>query len=275
MGNKVSSASAAPKAVDWTGIRRSARSFTFEELSHSSIAGVNPYTVQLVHALCSQFTLSSKAKRELEATRGKLSAATADAMHNVLLDLVATDQGLIALAICGILNESFEQESLGIVFEVLAKSALFESNAVPKDLIPPNGSWAELNQLCGRLEAPNTFHDLVERYSHLEPVGAHLEQTGPLGIVDSLQIMTEPFSGDPSGPITSYAGRHAGWYAAVAEWMFDLKIQIAAEDGRVLYSNCEGHEELLQLIVTFHNRGVPCEGDPIEDLPLRTKEVLT
>lgn len=281
MGNKTSSPSPARDAVDWSTIRQSARSFTFEELSHYSRSGINPYTIEIVHALCSQLTISPSAKRDLAAAREKLPPVADSSMHRVLLDLIASGPGLIALGICGILNESFRQESLAIVFVVLAGSS-----AVPDDLRPADDSWAELNQLCGKLQLPSTFHDLVERYTRLESVNgsiaaealgetqsAGLNNAGPRLVVHGLQAMSALCSREVKTPMIAFAGHHAGWCAAVAEWMFDLKIQITSQDGRVVYSNCEGHEELMQLTLAFQNPGVPCDGsEPLKDLPLPTND---
>jgi len=165
MENKLSGPAPTParNAVDWPAIRQSSRTFTFEELSHYSRLGINPYTIELVHALCSQFTISARAKKDLAAIREKLSAAPDKSIRHVLLDLTASDPGLIALGICGIINETFQQDSLGIVFGVLAGSS-----AVPDDLRPLEDSWAEPNELGGQLQLPDMFHALVEKYSGLE-----------------------------------------------------------------------------------------------------------
>lgn len=207
-----------PNVVDWTAIRKSSRTFTFEGLAHYAHTGINPYTISIVQALCSQFTISARAKQDLAAVRERLSASPDEGTRCVLLDLTATDDGLVALGICGILNETFQQEALGLVFRVLDASS-----AVPNDLRPLYHSWKELNELCGKVQLPDVLHERVENFSRLTGSPAEttqsppLEYPGPQLVVDGLQAMSRLCSGEEEGPILVLAGHYAGWCAAVAE----------------------------------------------------------
>jgi hypothetical protein len=284
MGNKPSTPAPAsapappptPSVVDWSVFRDTARVLTFEELAHYARTGITPYTVALLQALCSQITISARAGADLAVLRKTLVAVSDERARCVLLDLTASDYELVVLGILGILNETFRQEALALVFR-----ALDVASAVPDDLRPLYHSWDELNGLCGQVQLPAAFHERVERFSRLNDGAAdapemkrdvELEHIGPQVVVDGLQAMSRSCSGEEEDQILVLAGQDAGWYAAVAEWMFELRIEIQDQDWRVLYTNCEGLQAKVQMTIAFHNRGVPCDGsEPMEDEPLPRK----
>lgn len=283
MGQKGSSLSATQSAVnnsaeqskiDWAAIRTSACSSTFEELSHYSHCRVSPYVVAVAHALCSQFKVTARARIELEDLRQKLCTGGNDSSDHVLQMLTASDEGLVVLGVCGILNDYFHWVALAEFFETLA-----EMSGMPAALRPARGRWIELARIGGKIKPLDSFRVLVQNYSQLGLVDKaknnDLEEgVGPIGVVCCLQGMSSIHSGEDDERITMLCGRGAGWHAAVAEWMFGLRIKLTVRDGKTLdgrtvYSNCQ--EEQLQLTLAFSNAGVPCEGEPVDDPPMPTK----
>jgi hypothetical protein len=128
MGQKRSSLSATQSAINnsagqseivWAAIRTSAYSSTFEELSHYSHCRVSPYVIAVAQALCSQINITASARKELEDVRQKLCTIQNDSSDHVLQMLTASDEGLIVLCICGILNDYFHWVALAEFFETL------------------------------------------------------------------------------------------------------------------------------------------------------------
>ena len=265
---------AAQSKIDWVAVRTSAYSCTFEELSHYSHCRVSPYVVAVARALCSQFTITASARRELEDLRQKLDTSGDDSSDHVLHMLTASDEGLIVLCICGILNDYFHLVALAEFFDILAKMS-----GMPEALRPARGRWMELARVWGKIQPPDSFHTLVQKCSQLGLVDKaktnDLEEcVGPIGVVSCLQGMSLIQSGDEDGRIVMLCGRSAGWHAAIAEWMFGLRIKLTIRDstsfdGKMVYSNCQ--EDQLQLILTFNNPGIPAEGDLVDDPPMPTK----
>jgi len=56
------------------------------------------------------------------------------------------------------------------------------------------------------------------------------------------------------------------WTAAVAEWLFEMKLEICARGGRLLESNYEDGEKALS--IRFQEPGTPCDGTIIVHVPL-------
>ena len=146
-------------------------------------------------------------------------------------------------------------------------------------LIPARGRWIELARITSKIPPLDAFHGLVQKYSQLgmldKPEDNDLEEgVGPIGVVSSMKAMSRIHSGEDHERITMLCGRSAGWHAAVAEWMFGLKIKLTTRDGRTLegktlYSNCP--EDEVQLILAFNNPGVGCDGELVDDPPMPTK----
>lgn len=259
---------AALNKIDWTAIRTSTCFWTFEELSHYSHCRVSPYVFAVARALCSQFNISASAKKELADLKQRLSTALGDeSSHHILRMLIASDDDwLTALGICGILNDYFHSAALAEFFETLAKMS-----AMPEALRPARGRWMELARICGKIQAPASFHSLAQNCSQLGLVenSEDLDEgLGPIGVVEFIQGMSQISSGEDEGSIVMLCGRSAGWCAAIAEWMFGLRIKLTTRDGlsiegKTVYSNCQ--DDQVQLTLTFNNPGIPMEGGLVDD----------
>jgi hypothetical protein len=155
--------------------------------------------------------------------------------------------------------------------------------------------------LYASLRGPPAFGELVGKYTELrvKPTASDVERApqtkslahnGPFGVVSFLYCIStinqnsnvgvDPKT-DRSG-IIAFAGKDAGWGAAVAEWLFGLKIRlrmgspsrISAESvasENLLYSNYDEAEK-AQLTVFFDSPGVPVDGVPFVETPLEVKE---
>jgi hypothetical protein len=283
MGEKESSISARQNAIndsaalskiDWDTIRASTCSWTFEELSHCSYCRVSPYVITVARTLCSQFKISASARTELENLRQKLDTSEGDSSNHVLRMLTSSGEGLAVLGVCGILNDYLHWLALAEFFETLA-----EMSGMPELLRPARGRWLELARVAGKIQPSDSFHSLVQTCSQLgltkmAKTDDLEEGVGPIGVITSIQVMSSISSGEDDGRIISLCGRGAGWHAAIAEWMFDLRIKLTTRDsltleGKMVYSNCQ--EDQVQLVVTFNNPGVPVEGEPVDDPPMPTK----
>ncbi len=268
--------SAAQNKIDWTAVRTSTCSWTFEKLSHYSHCRVSPYVFAVASALCSQFSISASARKELADLKQRLDTSEDDSSHHVLHMLTASDEGLTTLGICGILNDYFHSAALAEFFETLA-----EMSGMPETLRPARGRWIELARICGKIKPPDSFHSLVQNYSRLvlveEAENSDLEEgVGPIGVVTCIQGMSQISSGEDDGRIVMLCGHSAGWHAAIAEWMFGLRIKLTIRDGisfegKTVHSNCQDDDDQVQLTLAFNNPGVPVEGGLVDDPPMPTK----
>lgn len=266
--------SAARNKIDWAAVRASTSSWTFEELSHYSHCRVSPYVFAVARALCSQFSILASARKELADLKQRLGTLGDDSSRHVLQMLIASDEGLTMLGVCGILNDYLHWAALAEFFENLA-----EMSGMPETLRPARGRWLELARICGNIQLPDSFHSLAQSCSRLGLVeGAEnndLEEcVGPIGVVTCMTGMSQISSGEDDGCIVMLCGRSAGWHAAIAEWMFGMRIKLTTRDGvsfegKTVHSNCQ--DDQVQLTLAFNNPGIPTEGDLVDDPPMPIK----
>lgn len=154
----------AQNRIDWTAVRTSTCSWTFEELSHYSRCKVSPYVVAVARALCSQFNISASARKELADLKQRLILNTPedDSTYHVLHMLAASDEGLTMLGICGVLNAYLHSMALAMFFEMLA-----EMSSMPETLRPARSRWNELARICGKIQPPASFDSLAHNCSRL------------------------------------------------------------------------------------------------------------
>ena len=265
--------------IDWTAVRTSTCSWTFEELSHYSHCRISPYVVAVARALCSQFSISASAREELADLKQRLDALEGedDSSRYVLHILTASDDGLTMLGICGILNAYFHSHALAEFFETLATLS-----SMPETLRPARGRWMEIVRICSKIQPPASFLSLAQNGSRLGLAKVaennDLEEcVGPGDVVGLMQGMSLISTGEEDGRIFMFCGRTAGWHAAIAEWMFGLRIRLTILDsilfdpfeGNVVYQNCQ--DDQVQLTLAFNNPGIPTDGTVVDDPPMPIK----
>ena len=172
------------------------------------------------------------------------------------------------------LNDYFHPAALAEFLETLAKMS-----GMPETLRPARARWMELVRICGKIQPPASFHSLAQNYSRLglaeEARNSNLEEgVGPMAVVEFIQGMSLISSGEEDGAIVMFCGRSAGWQAAIAEWMFGLRIKLTILDGTSIkgngvHSNCQ--DDQVQLTLAFNNPGIPMDGDTVDDPPMPIK----
>ncbi|KAE9376056.1 hypothetical protein N431DRAFT_556320 [Stipitochalara longipes BDJ] len=291
---------------DWETFRAShSTSFGENDIALCSKIGINPNTLQLAQILCNAYAIPQNGKDAIaKAVENKSithsSVHTLDeAMEDIwkLIEILASSEaGLCFLAICSVLGNYYTDESIPKVFSELAAES-----AVPQDLAPTVQEWENLKPLYASLCGPPAFGELVDKYTILgvEPTASDVERDlqtkplahdGPFGVVSFLYCISiinkdSDVGVDPKtnrSGIIALAGKDAGWGAAVAEWLFGLKIRLrmgspsripadSVASENLLYSNCAEGEK-AQLTICFASPGVPVDGIPFVETPFEVKK---
>ncbi|OIW30171.1 hypothetical protein CONLIGDRAFT_702707 [Coniochaeta ligniaria NRRL 30616] len=287
---------------DWETLRAKLNETTSsgaDDVALCSRMGINPNAIQLAQVLCNAYAIPQKGKDSIRKAVEDQSIAHStfhtpdDAKEDVskLIKILASSEaGLCLLAVCSVLGNYYTDSSIPMIFSELAAES-----AVPQDLAPSITEWATLEPFYSGLRGPPDFSELVDKYTKLgvettaSDVERPLAHDGPFGVVSFLYCISiiEKGSGLVGEPkahrsgIVSLAGKDAGWGAAVAEWLFDLKIRlrmgppsrvpadtVASEN--LLYSNCAEGEK-AQLTMCFAPPGVPVDGVAFVETPLEVK----
>jgi hypothetical protein len=232
-------------------------------LSRYSAARVNPYTALVGEVLCQNFQLTTTGRKNLEKAVGSLKVVGSlddtlefgFGMEDVVRTMVKTERGCICLALCAALDECYSDN---IAVEVLLEMArLFN---VDGQYMPSSQSWKDLLSACAGTLSSSGFPILAEHLMQLLKdeyrLGAFQRLAAPLTSVRSCSrtgSIAEALSGlarisrGEMQAMTLYGGSDAGWLAAFAEWLLDLKVMISNFDGTLYYIN--GDVESIQVHV--------------------------
>lgn len=178
-------------------------------------------------------------------------------VRHLIRDLTSKEEGGVLVALCGALSCYDEDVAAEILHEMVD---LFNIQEKPA---PSILQWKSLLKVCGGVlsttEFPVKAETLMQKHSYAQYLNSNATTVDPSS---NLRGHASPESvakallavGDISTKklesMTVVGGADGGWLAAVAEWMFDLKVVIIATDGRECYSNC-GIHDTVQLTVKF------------------------
>lgn len=247
-----------PGKIHWPTLLASPSYFTLEELAHYSAAGVDPYTVQVTQAICAQFTFSGNGKRNVEA------AMRPETSRNVR-SLAASQVGYTLLGIIGALSEYYHDDTVASILKDLA-----ESTGLSEELMPTKERWIGLIRLCCGSLSRSAFRMVLDKYKQLDQTDRQLQHASPVVVIEALLAMSRLCRTEEKH-LTLFAGKDAGCMAALAEWLFGLKLVVGTGGHAVIRSNCGNDEETTQLTVLFKDSGVPVEGHAMQVSPLTVK----
>lgn len=234
-------------------------------LSRYSAARVNPYTALVGEVLCQSFQLTATGRKNLEKAVGSLKVVGSlgdtlefgFGMEDVVRTMAKTERGCVCLALCAALKECYSDD---VAVEVLLEMARLVN--VDGRYMPSSQSWKELLSACAGTLSASKFPFLAEHLMQLPKdehrLGAIQRLSAsptsvrscsrPGSIAEALSGLARISRGEMQA-ITLYGGSDAGWLAALAEWLLDLKVMINNFDGTLYYTN--GDTESIQVNVVM------------------------
>ena len=221
-------------------------------LSRYSAAGVDQWSIIIGQLMCSNFRLSARGAKRLESAIMALKSMNSigNMLHfgfgvdSVVRNLAATEEGGILVALCAAATEAF---TLDHAAEILWE--LTRTFRAPEKFVPSPLQWKALLKACAGVLATTEFPMMAEHLMHLHAennrlsVGRYELEThqsargvsSPDTIAEALLAIGKVSSGELM-EISIVGGGDAGWLAAVAQWIFDLRIVIFNNDGEILHS---------------------------------------
>lgn len=240
-------------SLDWVALSRTTVSFSVELLARYTRAGVEPLTVAIGQALFIQSRLPADAQRRLDLSVSRLKAYSSAAnalwfgvgFKHLIRTLMETEQGATLVAVSSGLMVSYSCE-----FSAAVLKALCDKSMLPEKLTPALSQWGALVKLCTPAVIASQFPILVEGFSRLLMSNAdknaprEVVATSPSELAAAILELAQLSTGKIVN-LTLMGNSDCGWLAALAEWLFLLRVEIVDHSGITLYqSKGSGHKDI-------------------------------
>ena len=251
-------------AVNWDNLGLQAINFSLGVLKRIADAGVQPFTICMAQVMSNSFRMGKVARRDVHKAIGALRAF---AGWEKLLQfgfgvesfprlMSTTDEGVFCLAFLAALVDGYSVEYAGEV--------LFHMVGIldpPEKFKPSMSDWTSLSKACAGSMVHSTLPLVVGQMMRLchgprsLPVDRNSSEPSESAAIAKVLMAIGDVTRGKLHSITVEGRSNVGLIAALAVWLFDLKIRIQSEDGQVLYSNCS---EISEIQVAFNvMRGNP------------------
>ena len=241
-------------ALDWDEVATRKVSFTINGLAQHAAANVDVATVQIGRLICDQFKIPAKGDRNLSDAFNNLPVYDShDWAFGFGFDHIA--RGAWSWVIPGILLEYFDER-----FSAQVCSQLASDLDPPWEMAPSLYQWRRLMHACNGVLATNRFGVLVDDFVRLNPYNhvttSHVSagtsayprhHTTPQAVAKALKLLAEVSFGRLS-QVQLVGTDDIGWMAAVAEWLFDMRVKITSAAGQSLYCNCADRDPQVELV---------------------------
>lgn len=235
-------------------------SYTFSTKLLSQFSGerTDPYTRHVAYVLFKEFKLSIRGQRNVSTALSNLPVhLTLDerlsfgwSESNLLHNRAVHEGSYEHLAAMVALTEAFHSTYSAKVLQEMTSIM-----AGPEDMTPHFQQWKDLLKACNGSFASQDFGVLVEDYVRMDPFSVVAGTTfdvvripvQPRAIANALIALGNVSNGKEK-QLTLIGSAVIGWFAAVAEWLYDLRIVIFSTAGVQLYASHPGQDTQLLLI---------------------------
>lgn len=237
-------------SIDWVALSKTTIGFSVELLARYSRAGVEALTIAVGQALFAQFSLPADAQRRLQLSVAKLKAYSSAAnalwfgigFKHLVRTLLETEQGATSVAVASSLMVSYSSE-----FSATVLKTLCDKSSLPEGLTPSLSQWGAFINICSSAVTASNFPILVEGFSRLLMTDANKRKpcevvaTSPSELAAALLEIAQLSTGKVAN-VTLMGNADCGWLAALAEWLFSLRVEIIDHTGNSLYQSKGGSQ---------------------------------
>ncbi|KIW13133.1 hypothetical protein PV08_08320 [Exophiala spinifera] len=253
-------------SISWVNLIDSGVRGAISVLSRYSAGGVDQYTVVVGQLLCAHFRLNSRAMVRLKDAIMNLKAVTTigNMLHfgfgvdSIVRNLAATVEGGTLVALCAAATETFHSDQAANILWELVRS--FDP---PERRTPSPMQWKALLTACAGTLSETSFPRLVEHFMQLHSESNRLNLgrptrdtspelrgvSSPDSVAEALLAIGKVSTGDLVC-VSVFGGPDAGWLAAVAQWIFDLRVAIFDVDGAQVHATSMHQHAQVQIHFT-------------------------
>lgn len=259
-GSQRSGTLAQQGSLDWVALSKTTVSFSVELLARYARAGVEALTIAVGQALFAQFRVPADAQKRLELSVSRLKAYSSAAnalwfgvgFKHLIRTLMESEQGATFVAVSSCLMVSYDNE-----FSATVLKTLCDKSSMPEKITPSLSQWGAFIKLCAAAVTASQFPILVEGFSRLlmnsntRTGPQRLAAASPIELATALLELAQLSTGKVAN-VTLMGNGDCGWLAALAEWLFSLRVEIIDQTGNSLYQSKSGnytHLNYFQLTV--------------------------
>ncbi|KAI9793796.1 MAG: hypothetical protein M1833_000519 [Piccolia ochrophora] len=264
--------------LDWVALSKATVSASVAVMSRLSGAGIDPFTIALGQAMASRFRLSALGEHRLSKALADLRSFSSYGdvlwfgfgIRHIVRTLATTVEGRSCVMLCASLAEV---HSVDFSARVLADLVDLYRGPESNGLTPSLEQWASVVNACSGILSASAFSEVAEYMMGLAgstfvstinyprtPGSQHMPRI--VGNHRDMARALEAIARLSNGVIMSVrlvGGSECGWLAALAQWFFEIEVEIESADGTILLQRPNTSKQ-AQLVVVFEQKG----GDKFE-----------
>lgn len=231
--------------INWVSLSKSTVNFSIELLARFSRAGVEALTIAVGQALFKQFDIPADAQMRLQRSVSHLKAfsSVSDLLwfgvgyKHLMRTLLETEEGSSLVAVSSCLTVSYKSEYTAAVLKALCRKS-----SIPDSFTPSLSQWGAIANLCSPAVNASQFPLLVDGFSRLliERITTtrpdEVLATSPDDLATALLELV-PLTLGQVANLTMVGKADCAWLAALAVWLFSLRVEIIDHRGTVLYQS--------------------------------------
>ena len=261
-------------SLDWTSLATNTGLFSIQLFQRVSQANIDLYTILVAHNVCGRLLCGCEGRKRFIKALGSCSGLAGYGkilwfgfgIKHISSALVATEQGTMCAALSSCLAECYATDYAA---EILMEMSLISLPA--DDEQPSLLQWRDLVNSCAGLVTKSTFALRAEQMMRLvgemrianpnRNFATHL-YTSERGTAHKTDIATVllglgKLSKKSLFQMTIVGGADAGFVAAIADWLLDLRVEIrgrkdtesACEETLFRSSNCHPNQQPQLLVI--------------------------
>ena len=246
--------------VDWVELSGRSVHCSVAVLARLSKAGIDPFTLQVGRAICTNFSLHPTAQGRISDAILALKkfGSYGDiiwfgfGVKHVVTDLAETEQGLTLVAICAALSTTYDS-----LYGARVLRELCGLCKAPQSFSPAIRQWKTLVELCAGILTSGHFNLVLDGLRRLVSGGRNAPEleanrcpTTYLALAEAILTIAQVTSKRLAGA-TFTGGLDCIWLAAVAEWIFSLDVVMYSSAGVLLYRSRSLDQQPPQITVVY------------------------
>ena len=250
-------------SVDWVELSSRSVHFSVAVLARLSRAGIDPFTLQVGRAICTNFSLHPIAQGRISDAILALKkfGSYGDVIwfgfgvKHIVTDLAETEEGLTLVALCAALSTTYDS-----LYGARVLRELCGLCKAPQSFSPAIRQWKILVELCAGILTSGHFVLVLDGFHRLALDGRNrnISRLAPRRSPTTYSALAEAIltiahvTTKRLASATFTGGLDCMWLAAVAEWLFSLDVVIYSSADVPLYRSRSLDQKPPQITVVYH-----------------------